>query len=406
MASNIIDVYVKLPTGRTCQFDLSGSDNIARVCDVIASQEAVDSGAVRLRYQGKYLDRNSTLSYLGVRPETILRAEILIPKDQDVLVQLPNGEETRYTVKNTDKILTLRLRLAKDHDKLLNKTKLMLKGTPIRGTTFVEAGISEGTVLYLSWNEEDDSSDEIKSKNKTSSKEEMKEEDLEAILTSFDTGGKNVEVVFSFDTTGSMYQYLKTVRSKLQQCCTRLIQDIPNIRIGLIAHGDYCDQNSSYVIKTLDMTSDVQSLVSFANTVPQTCGGDSPECYEWTLRKAQHMDWSEDSAKALIVIGDCEPHPPSYTDQALNWHCELDVLIGMGVKVYGVKAGNNEMPKAFYEELADRSGGCYLPLQHFDVIVDMFMAVCYRESNQDQFEAFVQEVEDGGQMTEAKERNV
>ena len=76
MASNVIDVYVKLPTGRTCQFDLVGSDNIANVCNVIASQEGVDSGTVRLRYQGKYLDRNSTLSYLGVRPETILRAEV------------------------------------------------------------------------------------------------------------------------------------------------------------------------------------------------------------------------------------------------------------------------------------------------------------------------------------------
>ena len=45
------------------------------------------------------------------------------------------------------------------------------------------------------------------------------------------------------------------------------------------------------------------------------------------------MDWSEESAKALVVIGDCEPHPPSYTDQHINWRTELDVLKGMGVKV-------------------------------------------------------------------------
>lgn len=51
------------------------------------------------------------------------------------------------------------------------------------------------------------------------------------------------------------------------------------------------------------------------------------------LRKAQELDWSEDSAKALVVIGDDVPHVPSYTDMDLYWHTELDVLGGMGIKV-------------------------------------------------------------------------
>ena len=59
------------------------------------------------------------------------------------------------------------------------------------------------------------------------------------------------------------------------------------------------------------------------------------QCYEWALRKAQLLDWSENSAKAMVLIGDCEPHPPSYTDQRVNWHEELDLLKGMGVKVGG-----------------------------------------------------------------------
>ena len=57
------------------------------------------------------------------------------------------------------------------------------------------------------------------------------------------------------------------------------------------------------------------------------------QCYEWALRKAQQLDWSEDSAKALVMIGDELPHVPSFTDQSLFWKDELDVLSGMGVKV-------------------------------------------------------------------------
>ena len=61
------------------------------------------------------------------------------------------------------------------------------------------------------------------------------------------------------------------------------------------------------------------------------------QCYEWALRKAQQLDWSEDSAKALVMIGDELPHIASYTDQNLFWKDELDVLAGMGIKVGNVR---------------------------------------------------------------------
>ncbi len=52
------------------------------------------------------------------------------------------------------------------------------------------------------------------------------------------------------------------------------------------------------------------------------------------LRKAQGLSWSDDSAKALVIIGDALPHEISYTDQAVNWHDELDILVDKGIKVY------------------------------------------------------------------------
>ena len=67
------------------------------------------------------------------------------------------------------------------------------------------------------------------------------------------------------------------VRRKLRECCTRLIQDIANIRIGVLAHGDYCDQQDKYVLRQLDLTSDVHAIGDFVDNVPKTGGGDSPE---------------------------------------------------------------------------------------------------------------------------------
>ena len=41
-----------------------------------------------------------------------------------MLVLLPSGEESRYTVKSTDRISTLRERLAGEHATAASKTKL------------------------------------------------------------------------------------------------------------------------------------------------------------------------------------------------------------------------------------------------------------------------------------------
>ena len=66
------------------------------------------------------------------------------------------------------------------------------------------------------------------------------------------------------------------MRQKIKETTTRLLRDIPGIRIGVMAQGDYCDY-SKYVVRVKDLTSDVDELVQFVNDVPETGGGDSPE---------------------------------------------------------------------------------------------------------------------------------
>ncbi|XP_050403321.1 uncharacterized protein LOC126819361 [Patella vulgata] len=397
MAKNILDVYVKMPSGKNVQFDMEYCQTIEALSNLVALKEDVNPKQIQLKYQGKILNPSSTLNYLGVRPETILKAEILESRKITLRCKL-NEDETEDIHIDTLDTTTDLFRRIQNITTFVNKTIQTRGGVNVlnSGKKLKEVGLSDGDVLIVK---------ELASPTPTLSDAPQSSADnfqLMDIKSSFDAQGRNVEVAFSFDTTGSMYSYLNTVRTKLKATCERLLKDIPNIRISLIAHGDYCDQDSSYVIKMVDFTSDVNRLMKFAKDVPGSGGGDTPECYEWVLRKAQTLDWAEDSAKALVVIGDSPPHGVGYTDQQINWHQELELLTGMGVKVYGVHAGGSTVSRPFYEELADRSGGCYIPLQHFDAITDMFLAVCYREASDDQLGEFVQEIEDAGEMTEAK----
>jgi len=201
-----------------------------------------------------------------------------------------------------------------------------------------------------------------------------------------------IEIVFSFDTTGSMYPCLTQVRRNLKNTITRLLDEIPGIRIGIIAHGDYCDAKTTYVIKTLDLSGDVDTICNFVQNVEATGGGDAPECYELVLHQAQFFSWTESSNKTLVVIGDDLAHAPAQTPQKLNWRQELDMLIQKGITVHGVQALNRNHATLFYKELASKSGGFHVNLDQFAYITDLFLAVCYQQSSSEQLQNYEQEV--------------
>ncbi|MEH2401630.1 vWA domain-containing protein [Nostoc sp.] len=209
----------------------------------------------------------------------------------------------------------------------------------------------------------------------------------------------NIEIVFSFDTTGSMYPCLTQVRRKIKNTVTRLIDEIPLIRIGIIAHGDYCDQGSTYVTKTFNISGDVDAICDFVQNVAPTGGGDAPECYELVLHESQSLSWSKSATKSLVLIGDDIPHPPAHNPKKLNWRKELDKLAEAEITVYGVQALNRPHATPFYQELAEKSGGFHINLDQFSYISDLFLAVCYQQSSNEQLQAYEQEVIDQGRMS-------
>lgn len=209
----------------------------------------------------------------------------------------------------------------------------------------------------------------------------------------------SIEVVFSFDTTGSMYPCLTQVRRKVKSTVTRLMEEIPGIRIGIIAHGDYCDRNSTYVTKHLDLSSDINKICHFIETVEPTGGGDAPECYELVLHEAQSLAWSPSATKSFVLIGDDLPHPPKQNPQNLNWREELEKLSNQGVTVYGVQALNRSHATPFYKELANQSGGFHITLDQFAYITDLFLAVCYQQDSTDKVQSYEQELIDSGRMS-------
>jgi len=211
------------------------------------------------------------------------------------------------------------------------------------------------------------------------------------------TGGADIkEIVFSFDTTGSMYPCLTQVRKRVEETVSRLLNEIPGIRIAVFAHGDYQDKGETYDTKWVDFSSDKKKICNFIKNVSSTCGYDSDECYELVLRQVrEQLSWTPDSQRSLVMIGDASPHPPSYHLNTLkiDWREEAKKLYNeMGVRIYSVQCLNYGGSDTFYRQLAELSCGWHLKLDQFASIVDFLTAICYREQGVEQLEAFEAEV--------------
>ncbi|XP_013405111.1 uncharacterized protein LOC106169974 [Lingula anatina] len=209
--------------------------------------------------------------------------------------------------------------------------------------------------------------------------------------------GGPIEIVFSFDTTGSMSSCIMQVRQSVQDMIQRLMSDIPNLKISVFAHGDYCDEGAyGYVTKYIDFTNDVGKLCHFVNDVEGTGGGDFEECYELVLHQVrEELSWSPGSQRSLVMIGDATPHQPNYhlNKKRLDWKVETDRLFNeLGVNIYAVQCLNNSESDKFYSTLAEKTHGRHLKLDEFSNVFDFIMAICYREHGAEFLEAYEQEV--------------
>lgn len=204
-----------------------------------------------------------------------------------------------------------------------------------------------------------------------------------------------IDIVFSFDTTGSMSPCIAEVRRRLDETIGKIFSTFPNVRIGLVAHGDYCDEGSnwsrkdSYVTRTIDLTTNESSLRSFITTTKNTSGGDNDECYEKVLHDVQNFSWNGET-HCLVMIGDANPHeerayktdPYCMKFPYYDWKTECVHLREKGVRIYSVHALGNSSSRSFWTSMASLTGGTYLQLHQLSDIIQLINGVTYQENGQ------------------------
>ena len=206
-----------------------------------------------------------------------------------------------------------------------------------------------------------------------------------------------VDIVISFDTTGSMYPCLAEVRRHVTTMTERLFREIPHLRLAILSHGDYCDAPLTLTVQ--DFTSDVAVIRESVESAPATSGGDYPECYELVLQRTRTLGWRPDATvKSLILIGDAPPHGPTENPTKIDWRVEAEALANRNIQVFAVQCLNRGNREAFdfYSTVSTVTGGYHVFLDQFAYIKDMIQAICFKQYHPELLEKYAEDVQAAG----------
>lgn len=177
-----------------------------------------------------------------------------------------------------------------------------------------------------------------------------------------------LDMVIAFDTTGSMAQYIEAVRKEVASLIPELFADNKDLRLGIVAFGDYCDmknpQDFGDAYQCIAPTNNENDLIKFVLESKDTNGGDGDEFYELVLKKiVDETPWREDATKTILLIADANPHPLGYTygeyvvGNEIDWRVEAQKAANRKIKIDTVTITNAQ----WYRELSAMTNGVSIP---------------------------------------------
>lgn len=193
-------------------------------------------------------------------------------------------------------------------------------------------------------------------------------EEVTPIVSSSDDG--MLDMVIAFDTTGSMYSYITEVKNHVKELIPKLFSQNPNLRLGVVAFGDYCDMRSksdfAKAYQVCPLTNDENKLIDFVTRASDTSGGDCDEFYELVIRKiTEETNWRENSTKAVLLIADARPHEVGYSyhniirNNSIDWKEEAEKAAKKGIKFDTLTINNWK----WFSELSEITGGICAPFK-------------------------------------------
>ncbi len=172
-----------------------------------------------------------------------------------------------------------------------------------------------------------------------------------------------LDLVFLVDATGSMGDEIDKLKATLRTIANEVanLPAKPDLCFGLVAYRDKTDE---YLIRSHDLTNDLNAFQGVLNQLQANGGGDYPEAMNEALNATVHnLSWrGNGTTRMVFLLADAPPHldysGPQYDDSMV-------AALGMGIKVFGVGAsGLDKQGEYIQRQIAQYTGGKFVFLTY------------------------------------------
>jgi len=207
------------------------------------------------------------------------------------------------------------------------------------------------------------------------------DEDFGALLNRLKRDG--LDLVITFDSTGSMTGEINQVKQQIQRIGRTLMEMIPQTRISICTYRDIGDL---YVVKGLPLTRNLEQIQLYLNEITAGGGGDEPEAVdrgiEWSIYENR---FNPSARKVILLFGDAPPHSHRLADclrMAAEFHQQQGGVIST------VTCRSTQRLDSFVQ-IAQVGGGEAFLTQDEREIVAQLMVLVFGSQHQDKvLEAF------------------
>ncbi len=195
-----------------------------------------------------------------------------------------------------------------------------------------------------------------------------------------------IDVVFVIDSTGSMADEIRTVKTHL----TKIIKEVqtgqpsPYLRVGVVSYRDHELEEREYLYKNLKLTANTKKVVDFIWDIEAHGGGDLPEAVADGLDIAiNKMNWDNTvytqnqetypTKKLIFLVGDAAPHGEGSSDNSYQQGCpdghsykeNIKDAIENGIRIYTVSgSGIDSVGMRVFKDIARKTEGSYTHLNY------------------------------------------
>ena len=117
-----------------------------------------------------------------------------------------------------------------------------------------------------------------------------------------------LEIVFVFDSTGSMSRTIADTKATIVQMLAVLRALVPDARFGLVTYRDR-GPRERYLVQQVSLGTDFWRACNFVQFVAADGGGDRPEDVRAGLAAAFQQQWRKNARRVVVLAGDAPPHP-------------------------------------------------------------------------------------------------